>query len=97
MTIALSGEVSCFVESCDQWTTEQTVQLSLSLSLSFSNKLRSHSLLLFDVPVGISLLLFDDTGTGLLLFDVHGISLLLFGATGISLLCFDNFLIAYLS
>ena len=36
---------------------EQTVQLSLSLSL----KLRSHSLLLFDVPVGISLLLFDDT------------------------------------
>ena len=33
----------------------------LSSSLYLSLKLRSHSLLLFDVPVGISLLLFDDT------------------------------------
>ena len=30
-------------------------------ALSLSLKLRSHSLLLFDAPVGISLLLFDDT------------------------------------
>ena len=33
----------------------------LSSSLFLSLKLRSHSLILFDVPVGISLLLFDDT------------------------------------
>ena len=55
LTIALGGEVS-------KAAMEQTVRLSLSL------KLRSHSLLLFDVH-GISLLLFGATGISLLCFD----------------------------